>query len=174
MPARSDSFRLNGRRGPVNPGNLAGTLNGKTRRSSGSCHVADPEDLMRPVAVLLLLARISALLTLGALTVLFTSAGQLTQDGQGLDLHGSGAVAIHISTGVLASVMAVRTWLTRTGYTPAVAAVVLFGLTFAQASLGSYMTLTMHVVGSLVVTLIAGWLTFWAFAPQKTAPAPTN
>lgn len=127
---------------------------------------------MKPVTVLLLLARISALLTLGALTVLFTSAGQLTQDGQGLNLHSSGAVAIHITTGMLALVLAVRTWLTRTGYIPALAAVVLFGLTFAQASLGSYMTLTMHVVGALVVTLLVGWLAFWAFSAQKTTPAP--
>ncbi|WP_150461526.1 hypothetical protein [Nesterenkonia ebinurensis] len=117
----------------------------------------------------LLCARIAAVLTLVSLAVLFASAGLLVQDARGLDFHGAGALAIHVFSGVLASALGVHAWVTRSGIPTAVAAFALFGLTFAQAALGSYMTLALHVVGALVVTVLAAWVAFWIFTAQKTA-----
>lgn len=123
---------------------------------------------------MMLLARIASLLTLASLAVLFASAGQLVQDARGLDLHGVGAVAIHVFSGVLAVTLAIRAWATRAGIPVALSAVALFGLTFAQAALGSYMTLVQHVGGALVVTVVSAWIAFWTLTGSKTAAAPSE
>ena len=96
--------------------------------------------------MMILSARIAALLTLACLTVLFISAGQLVQDASGLSLHSAGAVAIHICAGLLAAALTVHTWRTRSGVPVTAASLALFGLTFVQAGLGSQMTLALHVV----------------------------
>lgn len=119
--------------------------------------------------MLMMLARITALLTLLSLGVLFASAGLLVQDARGLDLHGAGAVALHVFSGALASTLALRAWMTRSGTRTAAAGFTLFGLSFAQAALGSYMTLAVHVGGALVVTLLSAWIVFWTFTTQKAA-----
>lgn len=119
--------------------------------------------------MLIFAARIAAILTLAAVTVLFASAGLLVQDARGLDVHGVGAVAIHVFSGILAVLLAVRSWRTRSGLPAAAAAIALFGLTFAQAALGNYLTLALHVVGALVVAVLAAWLAYWTFTTQDTA-----
>lgn len=126
--------------------------------------------LMRLAPTMILSARIAALLTVASLTVLFVSAGLLVQDGQGLDLHGTGAVAIHVFSGVLAAALSAHAWVTRSGAPAAAAAIALFGLTFAQAALGSYMTMTLHVSGALVVTVLAAGIAYWTFTAHMTAP----
>lgn len=127
---------------------------------------------MRP-ASLMLIARIAAILTLAAVTVLFASAGLLVQEARGLDVHGAGAIAIHVFSGLLAVLLAVRAWRTRSGLPAAVVAIALFGLTFAQAALGSYLTMALHVVGALIVTVLAAWLAHWTFTTPPAAAAAT-
>ncbi|ROR72510.1 hypothetical protein [Bogoriella caseilytica] len=123
-------------------------------------------------ASLLLAARIAAILTLAFVGVLFVSAGLLVQEARGLDVHGIGAIAIHVSSGLLAALLTVRAWRTGSGRTAAGVAIVLFGATFAQAALGDYLTLALHVVGALVVTVLATGLAVWAFtSPNRTAAA---
>lgn len=108
-------------------------------------------------------ARAAALLSLTAVAVLFISAGQLVQHTQGLDVHGSAAIALHISTGVLAVGLVVRSVLARSGGWAGAWAVVLFVLSFAQAALGSYMNLAEHIAGSLVIAVLCAWLAAWCF-----------
>lgn len=118
---------------------------------------------------LLITARIAALLNLAALSVLFISAGQLVQHTQGLDLHGLGAIALHVFTGLLALALVIRAVLTRTGGWPAAGAGALFAMTFVQASLGSYLTLDAHIAGSLVAAVLCTWLSVWTFTPQRAS-----
>ncbi len=117
---------------------------------------------------LLLAARVAAILTLGTVATLFSSAGVLVQDGTGLNIHGTAALTIHILTGLLALTLAVRAWVSRVGLWAAVAAVVVFGLTFAQAVLGSRTTLAFHIGGSLVIAVTCTWLTAWTFRPRRS------
>lgn len=112
---------------------------------------------------LLLLARAVALVTVSALGLLFTSAGVLVQDGTSLDVHRSAAIALHVLTGVLALVLGWRAWATRRGRWAAVVALVLFGATFAQASLGGSSTLAFHIGVALVLTVLCTWLAAWTF-----------
>ncbi|MGJ9425955.1 hypothetical protein ACHABX_08955 [Nesterenkonia halotolerans] len=116
---------------------------------------------------LLIAARCLALANFLALGVLFASAGLYVQDFRGLDVHGMAAIGLHITSGALALALILRAWLTRTGLVAAVTAVLLFGLTFLQALLGSSMTLAFHLSGALILTAMATWLIVWAFSRQR-------
>lgn len=113
---------------------------------------------------LLIAARCAVVLSLASLGGLFLSAGQVVKDGVGLDLHGTAALALHVTTGLLAGLLLVRAVLTRTGAWAAMTAVVLFGLTFLQAALGGPRTVDVHVAGSLAAVVLCTWLCAWAFA----------
>lgn len=116
---------------------------------------------------LLLLVRAVALVTLGGLGFLFASAGVLVRDGTGLDFHSSAAVALHVLTGVLALVLVWRAWALRRGLPAAAVALVLFGATFVQASLGGGSTLAFHIGGALVLTVLCTWLAAWTFSSAR-------
>lgn len=116
---------------------------------------------------LLLVARCLALANFIALGVLFASAGLYVQDFRGLDVHGVAAVGLHITSGALALAFVLRAWATKTGLAPAITAVLLFGLTFLQALVGSAMTLMLHLSGALVLTAMATWLIAWAFSRER-------
>lgn len=114
-----------------------------------------------------------ALLTLANIAVLFVSAGVVVERASWLGVHGFSGIVIHVFSGLLAVALGVRTWLTRTGVIPAVLAGLLFVLTFPQAAAGSYATMTLHISGSLVLTLLAAWLTAWTFGlrrPVRSTP----
>lgn len=117
---------------------------------------------------LLIAARITAVLSLAAVLVLFATGGQLVQNYSGLDIHGMAAIGLHITTGLLALALVLRAALTRTGIWAAAAAVALFGISFAQAALGDYTTLANHVIGSVVTTVLCTWLTAWSFARRNS------
>lgn len=120
---------------------------------------------------LLIATRCLALANLAALGFLFVSAGLFVQDSRGLGVHGLAAIGIHVTSGFLAVTLILFARATKTGLVPAVLAVALFGLTFLQALLGSAMTLTQHVSGALVLTVMATWLTAWAFSCQRRSTA---
>lgn len=128
---------------------------------------------MRATTTLTLAVWTVAILTLASVTVLFISAGLLVQQASGIDVHGAGAIAIHVFSGLLALLLAVRAGKTRVGLLPAVMAAVLFGFTVAQAALGDYATMAWHIAGALIVTVLAAWLTFWSFTSAGTA-APAS
>jgi len=110
----------------------------------------------------------AAALSLLAVGWQFVTAGQLVGTGQGLDLHGAGAVALHVTTGLaaLAAVLDLRT-----GGRPGVVAlaVALFALTFLQAWSGDHAPLTVHVPLSLTVVVGAVVLLVVALAPSRRA-----
>ncbi|MGJ9407445.1 hypothetical protein ACHABQ_14120 [Nesterenkonia aurantiaca] len=123
---------------------------------------------------LLIAARCLCLAQLATLGFLFASAGLIVQDFRGLGAHGLAAIGIHITSGFLAVTLILFARLTKTGLMPAITAVALFGLTFLQALLGSAMTLPQHVSGALVLTVMATWLTAWAFSAQRRSHTPRS
>ena len=65
--------------------------------------------------------------------------------------------------------------MTRTGLGVAAGSAALFALTFLQAALGSYLTLTTHITGALVTVVLCTCLTAWIFTrPGLHVPASTT
>lgn len=122
----------------------------------------------------ILVARIFCVMNLGALAVLFASAGLVVQDFRGLDVHGFGAIGIHVTSGLLATALVLLAWLSRTGMVAALLAVAMCGFTFLQAWWGSAATLVFHVSGALVLTIISTWLTAWAFSSRRRDSCGTS
>ena len=105
--------------------------------------------------------QVTAVLTVVSLAFQFVTAGRLLPDGGPEGLHATGAVALHVLSG-LAALAAVL--LRRRGAVPtrtAVLAVVVFVLTFVQAATGGRSTLWVHVPGAMVLTVGAAWLAVW-------------
>ncbi|MGJ9424621.1 hypothetical protein ACHABX_02110 [Nesterenkonia halotolerans] len=115
----------------------------------------------------ILVARIFCVMNLGALSVLFASAGLVVQNFRGLDVHGFGAIGIHVTSGLLAATLVLLAWSSRTGAVPAALAVAMCGFTFLQAWWGSAATLVFHLSGALVLSVISTWLTAWAFSSRR-------
>ncbi|GAA4914038.1 hypothetical protein [Nesterenkonia rhizosphaerae] len=123
-------------------------------------------------SLLLVIARVAAGVSLAVLGVLFFSAGQMIQNFQGLDLHSASAVTLHISTGVFVLALILHSAVTKTGLWAAAGSAALFALTFLQAALGSYLTLTAHITGALVTVVLCTCLTAWIFTrPGVHVPA---
>ena len=110
-----------------------------------------PTTLLRAFQVL------AALAVLGVLYQ-FITAGQLVTGNAPVDPHGTGAIALHVLSG-LTAVTAVLLW--RKGSATlglAILAVVVFLFTFLQAYLGSYGSLTTHVPGAMLLTVGVTWV----------------
>lgn len=117
--------------------------------------------------LLLVLVRGLCLMNLGALGLLFVSAGFYIQDFRGLDVHGLGALALHVTSGVLTVALLLLAKAAKTGLVPTLLAVATFGLSFLQAAIGSSMTLAWHVGGALLLTVMLTWVTAWAFSSRR-------
>ncbi|EXF25106.1 hypothetical protein BG28_01820 [Nesterenkonia sp. AN1] len=117
--------------------------------------------------LLLVLVRGLCLINLGALGLLFGSAGLYIQDFRGLDVHGLGAIGLHVTSGLLAVALLLMVKVSKTGRVPTVLAVATFGLSFLQAAIGSTMTLAGHVSGALLLTVMLTWVTAWAFSSRR-------
>ncbi|WP_433035456.1 hypothetical protein [Actinomycetospora sp. CA-053990] len=80
---------------------------------------------------------------------------------QGRELHETGAVALHVLSG-LTTVAAIALWrLRRAPVWPAALSAVVFVLTFVQAYLGDDETLYLHVPGALILSVGSVWLAVW-------------
>ena len=111
--------------------------------------------------------RIAALASVAALLWQFVTAGQMVTGNDITGLHGIGAAALHVTTG-LTVVAAFLHWRrTRSGQSVLVGAAVVFVLTFVQAALGGAGNVAAHVPGALVVTVGAVWLAVWALRPAR-------
>ncbi|MBO0596305.1 hypothetical protein I2485_13915 [Nesterenkonia sp. E16_7] len=106
-------------------------------------------------------------MNLGALGLLFVSAGLYIQDFRGLDIHGLGAIGLHVTSGVLAVALLLMVKVAKTGLVPALLAAATFGLSFLQAAVGGSMTLMWHVSGALLLTVMLTWVTAWAFSSRR-------
>jgi hypothetical protein len=108
----------------------------------------------------------AAVLSLLGLLWQFATAGRLISGAQVAGVHGAGAIALHVTTGLLAVATLLHA---RAGGArwPVVVAVLVFICTFVQAALGDAGVMAAHVPGALVLTVGTVWLTAWAF--RRTA-----
>jgi hypothetical protein len=108
----------------------------------------------------------AAVLSLLGLLWQFATAGRILSGAQATGIHGAGAIALHVTTGLLALATLLHA---RAGGArwPVVVAVLVFACTFVQAALGDAGVMSAHVPGALVITVGTVWLTAWAF--RRTA-----
>jgi hypothetical protein len=104
----------------------------------------------------------AAVLSVLALVWQFVTAGQIIAGAHIVELHGGGAIAVHVTTFLL---VAATLWHARRGGArwPVVVSAAVFVATFVQAALGDAGNMSVHVPGALVVTAGTIWVTSWAF-----------
>ena len=117
--------------------------------------VAAPVSTLRPVQA-------AAALSVLVLFWQFLSAGRMLVGEDAVGGHGAGAIALHVTTGLLLVATVLHGRRTRVWWPAALAAAV-FVLTFVQAWLGSHDGIAVHVPLALVVTGGTVWLTAWSF-----------
>lgn len=117
-------------------------------------------------ALWLLLSRIFAVLTVLVVLGSFVTAGLLIQEARALDVHGAAAIALHVTTGLLALSLAGLAMRQRSHWWAPGLAFVLFAYSFLQAWLGKGMTIYLHIPGALLVSVAAVWLTAWVFTAK--------
>ena len=117
--------------------------------------VAAPVSTLRPVQA-------AAALSVLVLLWQFLSAGRILVGEDAIGGHGAGAIALHVTTGLLLAATVLPGRRTRVWWPAALAATV-FVLTFVQAALGSSGSITTHVPLALVVTVGVVWLAAWSF-----------
>jgi hypothetical protein len=111
--------------------------------------------------------RIAALASVLALLWQFVTAGQIVSGNDLKGLHGAGAAALHVTTGVTVVAAFLHWRRTRSDVAVLVGAAVVFLLTFVQAGLGGTRVLEAHVPGALVVTVGVVWLAVWALRAAR-------
>ena len=117
--------------------------------------VAAPVSTLRPVQA-------AAALSVLVLFWQFLSAGRMLVGEDAVGGHGAGAIALHVTTGLLLVATVLHGRRTRVWW-PAAASAAVFVLTFVQAWLGSHDAVAVHVPLALVVTAGTVWLTAWSF-----------
>jgi hypothetical protein len=112
---------------------------------------------------LFILARVFAVATIADIALLFVTAGRLVQKDEWEEIHGTGAIILHVVSGFLALALIALAAGRRAPGWPAGLAVVLFGYSFLQAYLGKGRTLYLHIPGALLVVSLSVWLVVWVF-----------
>ncbi len=113
------------------------------------------------------LLRLASFASLAALLWQFATAGQLIAGEDLTTLHGIGAVALHVTTG-LTLVAAFLHWRRTHADQPVlIVAAVVFVLTFVQAALGSAGNMAVHVPGALVISVGVAWLAAWSLRAHR-------
>ncbi|MGY1635666.1 hypothetical protein ACI78V_03325 [Geodermatophilus sp. SYSU D00742] len=131
----------------------------RTREHAVATSTSTSTSTVRPVQA-------AAVLSVLVLLWQFFSAGRLMSGAVGDDGHGAGAIALHVTTGLLLLATALHGRRTRVWW-PAALTGVTFLLTFLQAWLGSHGQIAAHVPVALVVTIGIVWVTAWAFWPAN-------
>jgi uncharacterized membrane protein len=110
----------------------------------------------------------AAVLSVLALLWQFATAGRILAGSAATDAHGAGAIALHVTTGLLvvATLLHARAGGTRW---PVVVAALVFVATFVQAALGDAGKMSAHVPGAFVIVVGTVWVTAWAFRGRTTA-----
>lgn len=136
------------------------TSSTSTTTTSGT----DPGIALRGLRILALLSTLNVLCQ-GA------TAGQvLMRSQEAFELHETGAVVLHLLTG-LATVAAALLWRqTRGSIWPTALAAVLFVVSFLQAATGHGRTLYIHVPLALILLVGAVWLLSWAWLRPMPSP----
>jgi hypothetical protein len=96
-----------------------------------------------------------------------TAGGVLMHGRTSFELHETGAVVLHVVTG-LAAVAAFLLWrAARTPLWPTVVAVLVFAASFLQAALGHDETMWAHVPGALLLMLGSAAVLVWSLTPVR-------
>lgn len=108
--------------------------------------------------------QVMSVLTLLSLAFQFVTAGELlTHRTVSPDVHGGGAIVLHVISG-LTVVAAGLHWLKRaTSLWPTVIAAAVFVLSFVQAAVGDERMMWAHVPGAMLLTVGAVWVAAWSF-----------
>lgn len=123
----------------------------RSRDTTVAAHVST----LRPVQA-------AAVLSVLVLFWQFLSAGRMLVGEDAVGGHGAGAIALHVTTGLLLVATVLHGRRTRVWW-PAGLAGAVFVLTFVQAWLGSHDGIAVHVPLALVITGGTVWLTAWSF-----------
>jgi len=107
--------------------------------------------------------QVTAVLSLLNLVCQYVTAGQLFPRGGPVAIHATGAVVMHVVTGLLTVAAVLYARALRGPWWPAVLAAVVFVLSFVQAYYGEHTNLAVHVPGAMVLTVGIVWLTAWSF-----------
>src|ERR1700712_1598940 len=108
--------------------------------------------------------QVTAVLAVLNLVVQYVTAGQiLPRGGPAIGVHATGAIVLHVVTGLLALAAILYARAQRGPWWPPVVAVLVFVCTFVQAYFGDEGNLKVHVPGALVLTVGIVWLTAWSF-----------
>jgi hypothetical protein len=113
---------------------------------------------------------VQATAALSVLTLLwqFVTAGRILSGSDATGVHGAGAIALHVTTGLLvvATLLHARAGGARW---PVVVAAAVFVAGFVQAALGSAGNMAAHVPGALVLVVGTVWITAWALRRRPEA-----
>jgi hypothetical protein len=113
--------------------------------------------------------QVLAVLTVVELLVQYVTAGGMVgpaHSHEARELHETGAVVLHVLSG-LTTIAAIALWRLRPApLWPAVLSAVVFVLTFVQAYLGDDETLYLHVPGALILSIGSVWLAVWGFTAR--------
>lgn len=132
---------------------------------SHTASTSRPTSTPRSVAGPLIAVQVTAVLAVLVLAWQFLTAGQLLPQGGPVELHGGGAIVLHVVTGLLALAAILRARAARGPWWPAVLAAVVFVLTFVQAWFGEHGILAVHVPVAMLLTVGVVWVTAWSFTP---------
>jgi hypothetical protein len=119
-----------------------------------------------------MLTALRVLATLSVLTFLYmgATAGEIFSQAQPwLYLHGIGAIALHVLTGLTAGAALLVQRSTGGSLVPVAIAGTVFVLTFVQALLGTLATLWMHIPLALILLLSLAWVVSWSFSRARVA-----
>lgn len=109
--------------------------------------------------------QVMSVLTLLSLAFQFVTAGELlTHHAVSPDMHGGGAIVLHVITGVTMVVAGLHWRKRATIPWPTIVAAAVFVLSFVQAAVGDEHMMWAHVPGSLVLTVGAVWVAAWSFS----------
>ena len=124
-------------------------------------------------ATTLRVLQVLSALSVANLAFQFVTAGELFPDGGPEELHATGAIVLHVLTGLTAVAAGLHWRVSRGPVWPTLLAAVVFVLSFVQAYFGGRETLYIHVPGALVLTIGAVWVLAWSFTHgSRTAGAP--
>lgn len=132
-----------------------------TRSASTIDH--GPRAAAGPSPTTLRAVQVLAVLSVLNLVCQYVTAGQLFPRGGPLGLHATGAIVLHVVTGLLTVAALLHARVDRGPWWPAVVAAVVFVLSFVQAYYGDHTNLAVHVPGALVLTVGIVWVTAWSF-----------
>jgi len=109
--------------------------------------------------------QVLAVFSVLSLAFQFVTAGELVAHrGASTDVHGAGAIILHVITGLTAIAAGLHWRARRTHRWPMAVAALVFVFSFIQAAIGDLGVMWAHVPGALVLTVGAVWVAAWSFS----------